>query len=145
MKVCVSAVKANNEIVQLILMPSSELLAEQARVVSACPGQLPFEELHVTLASSASLHENLPLPAHPTHIELVDIATKVAREDKTSVYLRASDETQKQLQQYVQELGVQLGLALYDASRVFHVSLSNLTGASCGSIAKVWGHVPTLV
>jgi hypothetical protein len=142
MKVAVSAVKANNEIVQLILTPSDELLAEQARVVATCPSQMPFEELHVTLASSPLLHENLPLPAPPSHIELVDAASKVEREDKTSVYLRVSDASQKQLEQYVQAIAAAVNLDLYDAERVFHVSLSNLTGASRGSIAKVWNHTP---
>lgn len=142
MKVAVSAINANNEIVQLILTPSDELLAEQARVVAACPNQLPFVELHITLASSTFLHENLPLPAYPSHIELVDVASKVSREDKTSVYLRVSDASQKALEEYVLAVAAMVNLNLYDAERVFHVSLSNLTGTSRGSIAKVWNHIP---
>jgi len=145
MKVAVSAVNANNEIVQLILTPSDELLAEQARVVATCPNQLPFQELHVTLATSPFLHENLPLPAHPPHIELVDVASKVERDDKTSVYLRVSDASQKALEQYVHAIAAMVNLSLHDVERVFHVSLSNLTGAPRGSIAKVWNHIPTSV
>lgn len=145
MKVAVSAVTANHEIVQLILAPSEELLAEQARVVAACPEQQPFAELHVTLAASEFLHANLPLPVHPTHIELVDIASKVSREDKTSVYLRVAEASQKELEQYVLDIAVMANLNLQDTERVFHVSLSNLTGTPRGSIAKVWNHIPVQV
>jgi len=140
MKVRVLAIVANIEIVQLTLVPSDQLLAEQSRVVTACSGQLPFGELHVTLACSSPLSDSHTLPEPPTHIEFVDTAVMAAREDKSSTYLRVSDSSQEQLAHYVRELEGVLGVQLSEESRVFHVSLSNLTGAPRGSIAKVWDH-----
>lgn len=144
MKAAVSAVHDNGEIVQLLLTPSAEMLAEQSRVVSACVGQVPFPELHITLASSSA--SDKPLPTPPAYIEFVDVAERVGRTDKTSVYLRVTDASQAQLASYVAEIEVALGVTgLQNPARLFHASLSNLVGTPRGSIAKVWEHIPTPV
>lgn len=144
MKVGVSAVHDNGEIVQLLLTPSVEMLAEQARVVAACDGQVPFSELHITLASSAASDKQLPPP--PAYIEFLETAERVGRADKTSVYLRVTDTSQAQLAKYVAEMEIALGVTgLQNPARLFHASLSNLVGTPRGSIAKVWEHTPTPV
>lgn len=144
MKAAVSAVHDNGEIVQLLLSPSAELLAEQARVVAACVGQIPFSELHITLASTAG--SSRPLPTPPAYIEFIEVAEQVARSDKTSVYLRVTDASQAELARYVAELETALGVTgLQNPSRLFHASLSNLAGTPRGSIAKIWEHVATPV
>jgi hypothetical protein len=144
MKAAVSAVHDNGEIVQLLLTPSAAMLAEQARVVAACIGQIPFSELHITLASSAA--SDKPLPSPPAYIEFFEVAERVERSDKTSVYLRVSEASQAQLTQYVAKLEAALGVTgLQNPSRLFHASLSNLVGTPRGSIAKIWEHASTPV
>lgn len=141
MKAAVSAVHDNGEIVQLLLIPSAELLVEQARAVAACVEQVPFAELHITLASST--RSDKPLRAPPAHIEFVASAERVARSDKASVYLRVSDASHAVLAQYVAELERDLGVTgLRNPARVFHVSLSNRVGTPRGSIARIWDLKP---
>lgn len=144
MKADVSAVHDNGEIIQLLLSPSAALLAEQARVVEACDGQIPFSEMHITLAPSAAPGKRLPTP--PAYIEFFEVSECVSRSDKTSVYLRVSDASQAELVQYVAKLETALGVTgLLNPARLFHASLSNLVGTPRGSIAKVWEHVATPV
>ena len=138
MKVAVSAVHDNGEIIQLLLLPSQELLAEQSRVTAIRGEQLPVRELHVTLASTSG-YPDKQLPPPPAFVEFLEGAEVASRSDKTSTYLRVSAASQAELQGYVATLEKALGVeGLQNPTRVFHVSLSNLVGTPRASIAKVW-------
>lgn len=140
MKVAILAVHDNGDIVQLRLGPSPELLSEQSRVVSCCAGQVAFADLHITLASSvAGATKSLPLP--PAFVELCEVSEYIAREDKTSVFVRVSEASQAELSEFVAAMERELGATgMQNPERIFHVSLSNLVGTSRGSIAKIWNH-----
>jgi hypothetical protein len=145
MKVVILAAHDNGEIVQLKLGLSPELLSEQQRVISRCAGQVAVDDLHITLATTVGGgFQDLPMP--PAWVELLDVSECIAREDKTSVFVRAGDASQAELQQYVVSLERALGVTgLQNPERVFHVSLSNLTGSPRGSIAKIWNHTSVTV
>lgn len=136
-RVQTSSIKNGGSSILLMVMPSDELLAEQARVVATVPGQVPVGELHITLMRSAPFNKDLPSP--PAFVDLCKEARLVSREHKTSVYLPVTQESQQELERYAQALEQALNTTgLYNQDRLFHVSLTNLVGLPNESVANVW-------
>jgi hypothetical protein len=141
MKVEVLGVQDNGEVLQLHLAPSDELVRLSTRSHGGKLLPIPITDLRITLSASCGAGVSLPTP--PDSVELSVIAELVARIDKASVFVRANDSSQQELADYVRQVEQAAGMRrLLDVRRIFHVSLSNLTGAPRGSIAKVWEHSP---
>lgn len=139
MRVPTSAVRDNGSSILLMLEPSEELLAEQSRIASIVPGQVPVRELHVTLLPSA--HSDKSLPPPPPFIDLHKSAYLVKDQNKTSVYLRVTETSQSELARYAATLEETFSAqGLLDKKRIFHVSLTNRSGKPDESVARIREH-----
>lgn len=146
MKIPTITLVADGGSILLLVAPTEELLAEQARVVATVPGQRPIRELHVTLMQSAGPNTSLPPVPLPTCIELNGQAKLVTHNKKTSVYLRLASKSQLELAQVVAALENALHISEpFSSQRIFHVSLTNLVGAPKESVARIWEHRSTSV
>lgn len=144
MKVQTTGVQDNGVSLLLMLSPSDEILAEQARIVSRIPRQHPIDQLHITLMPSP--HSNEPLPSPPPFVDFRKPANLVTHENKTSAYLNVTQASQLELARFVTEIENALGaLGIQNKERVFHVSLTNLVGLLGESVAHVWEHASTPV
>lgn len=144
MKAFTAGVIDKGSSIVLTLTPSKELIAEQEWVISLLPDQIPVKELHVTLMRSAGSDASFPAP--PPFVEFSGDAHLVTDGEKTSVYLRATDESQSELSAYAIKLEDSMKASgLRDKDRVFHVSLSNLAGPPGESVSNVWAYPARLL
>ena len=137
MKLTTASLDDNGHSLVLTVRANEQLLRLQARVCAQVLGQTPVQELHITLGSATQLPGRLPPP--PAEVQLLPEAWLVSEAGKSSVYLKLDAASQAGLAAYVQALQPSSGSqGLFEADRIFHLSLTNRTGLPGDSVARIW-------
>lgn len=109
-------------------------------------GQVLVESFHVTLARPDKNGHTMAvgiaeLPAPPKKLRLCQDIRFVRTAEKQSCFVELDATSQEELRAYVRRCEAISGLALYEAERVFHVTLSNAGGGLVqASVGAVWLH-----
>jgi hypothetical protein len=117
---------------------TTELINMQNKVLAKFPDlkPLPTDKLHVTM-----LHQKLAKPLSKVSVPVLDASLSfdvdqvysVEREGKRSVFVIANE--QAAIKDYMNNLGKNLGIELQiEPSRLYHVTLANLTGNPADSV-----------
>jgi len=117
---------------------ASSLVELQNKVLERFPDlkPLPHDKLHITM-----LHQKLAKPLAKVAIPALDSQLSfdpnevylIEREGKKSIFVVANE--QEALRNYMNNLGKNLGIELQiEPSRIFHVTLANLTGNPADSV-----------
>jgi hypothetical protein len=136
MRFAISRVSGDGKVVKLELQAPERLAALQQRIADLLPLQRPIAGLHVTLGHADTTG---PFPDPPDAVETLDVPEAVTEGTEASVYLRLTDASAQAVADYVRRAAAALGRpGLVEHDRVFHVSVTNLTGEPGASVAEVW-------
>jgi hypothetical protein len=144
---CVDTCIDNGEYLSLVIQNNVYLFLLQKWIVENHPGHVTLNDLHITLGVSPNRNHTNPVPSFHGMIELCREIKVVTREDKSSSYIEVTDACKNDLLKYITDIENTCfdgERCVFDPARVFHISLTNLTGEPRGSIARVWEHTPTV-
>ena len=136
MHFAVDRAAGDGKVVKLELEPPERLAALQERIADLLPRQRPVTALHVTLGHADAIG---PFPDPPDSVETLDVPEAVVAGAEASAHLRLTDASAQAVADYVRRAAAALERpGLVEGDRVFHVSVTNLTGEPDASVGEAW-------